>query len=144
MRGRTASSSEKLSAASCRHVCGLLALPLPAALQPSLHYFAAFASKFACCQAFPASKCVPTSTLSPLGALLNGAGWSSVCAGAVLSVVLVVYLWGSCIAYLIIIGDSFSPLLSLAAGARLQTDVAVNQPALPVCAGHYNDRRPAP
>ena len=33
-----------------------------------------------------------------------------------LSTILVVYLWGSCIAYLVIIGDSFSPLLALAAG----------------------------
>lgn len=65
------------------------------------------------------------------------------CAGAVLSVVLVVYLWGSCIAYLIIIGDSFSPLLSLAAGARLQANVAVTQPAWSLRAGHYNDICPA-
>ena len=33
-----------------------------------------------------------------------------------LSTILVVYLWGSCIAYLVIVGDSFSPLLALAAG----------------------------
>ena len=37
------------------------------------------------------------------------------CAG--LSVILILYLWGSCIAYLVIIGDSFSPLLALATGA---------------------------
>ncbi|CAK0787069.1 hypothetical protein CVIRNUC_010285 [Coccomyxa viridis] len=36
---------------------------------------------------------------------------------ASLSVILILYLWGSCIAYLVIIGDSFSPLLALATGA---------------------------
>ena len=30
--------------------------------------------------------------------------------------ILILYLWGSCIAYLVIIGDSFSPLLALATG----------------------------
>lgn len=37
------------------------------------------------------------------------------CAG--LSAILILYLWGSCIAYLVIIGDSFSPLIALAVGA---------------------------
>ena len=32
--------------------------------------------------------------------------------------ILILYLWGSCIAYLVIIGDSFSPLLALATGTR--------------------------
>ena len=40
----------------------------------------------------------------------------SVCGCAGLSVILILYLWGSCIAYLVIIGDSFSPLLALATG----------------------------
>ena len=39
-----------------------------------------------------------------------------VCGCAGLSVILILYLWGSCIAYLVIIGDSFSPLLALATG----------------------------
>ena len=38
------------------------------------------------------------------------------CAG--LSVILILYLWGSCIAYLVIIGDSFSPLVALATGMQ--------------------------
>jgi sodium-coupled neutral amino acid transporter 7/8 len=33
-----------------------------------------------------------------------------------LSAILILYLWGSCIAYLVIIGDSFSPLIALGAG----------------------------
>ena len=40
----------------------------------------------------------------------------SLCGCAGLSVILILYLWGSCIAYLVIIGDSFSPLLALATG----------------------------
>lgn len=36
--------------------------------------------------------------------------------GAALSIVMLLYLWGSCIAYLVIIGDSFSPLLKMALG----------------------------
>jgi hypothetical protein len=35
---------------------------------------------------------------------------------AALSIVMLLYLWGSCIAYLVIIGDSFSPLLKMALG----------------------------
>ena len=35
---------------------------------------------------------------------------------AALSLVMLLYLWGSCIAYLVIIGDSFSPLLKMAVG----------------------------
>lgn len=34
-----------------------------------------------------------------------------------LSTIMLLYLWGSCIAYLVIIGDSFRPLLELAVGA---------------------------
>lgn len=41
---------------------------------------------------------------------------TSGCAG--LSVILILYLWGSCIAYLVIIGDSFSPLVALATGMQ--------------------------
>lgn len=33
-----------------------------------------------------------------------------------MSAILILYLWGSCIAYLVIIGDSFSPLIALGAG----------------------------
>lgn len=36
---------------------------------------------------------------------------------AALSAVMLLYLWGSCIAYLVIIGDSFSPLLKMALGS---------------------------
>ncbi|EIE22920.1 hypothetical protein COCSUDRAFT_47742 [Coccomyxa subellipsoidea C-169] len=35
---------------------------------------------------------------------------------ASLSAILILYLWGSCIAYLVIIGDSFSPLIALGVG----------------------------
>lgn len=35
---------------------------------------------------------------------------------AALSLVMLLYLWGSCIAYLVIIGDSFGSLLKLAVG----------------------------
>lgn len=38
------------------------------------------------------------------------------CCPAGLSAILILYLWGSCIAYLVIIGDSFSPLIALATG----------------------------
>ena len=37
-------------------------------------------------------------------------------AGAGLSAILLLYLWGSCIAYLVIIGDSFSSIASLVTG----------------------------
>jgi hypothetical protein len=33
-----------------------------------------------------------------------------------LSIIMLMYLWGSCIAYLVIIGDSFHPLLELVVG----------------------------
>ena len=35
---------------------------------------------------------------------------------AVLSIIMILYLWGSCIAYLVIVGDSFSPLVALVTG----------------------------
>lgn len=39
---------------------------------------------------------------------------------AALSTVMLLYLWGSCIAYLVIIGDSFSPLLKMAVGEQMK------------------------
>lgn len=36
---------------------------------------------------------------------------------AALSGVMLLYLWGSCIAYLVIIGDSFASIISLGTGA---------------------------
>lgn len=48
---------------------------------------------------------------------------------------MLLYLWGSCIAYLVIIGDSFSSLLSLAVGKpSLQSTDGLAGSALPkVC-----------
>jgi hypothetical protein len=63
------------------------------------------------------------------GAQLSHAGASEPAVpGAVLSIIMVVYLWGSCIAYLVIIGDSFSPLLELAAGAPPESVCIISEP----------------
>lgn len=39
---------------------------------------------------------------------------------------MLLYLWGSCIAYLVIIGDSFSPLLKMALGEHSQSPSLAN------------------
>ncbi len=45
-----------------------------------------------------------------------------------MSVIMLLYLWGSCIAYLVIIGDSFHPLIELAVGKARLLVSGINSP----------------
>ena len=57
--------------------------------------------------------------------------------------ILILYLWGSCIAYLVIIGDSFSPLLGLATGKALHTVHACGVMLQPAAISSYPHSREA-
>jgi len=74
------------------------------------------------------SRCMRCSACKQSPRLARSGAFTTAVPGAVLSIIMVVYLWGSCIAYLVIIGDSFSPLLELTAGAPPESVCIISEP----------------